>query len=67
MTHNGKVARYYAVIDGFRYILSEDTTIEAIAIPKIGCGLGGCKWEVMEELLREIENDFYIKFWVYEL
>ncbi len=43
------------------------TDIHTIAIPKIGAGRGGLKWEFVEELLREIEETYSIEFWVYDL
>jgi hypothetical protein len=43
------------------------------AIPLIGCGLGGLEWDVLKELLEELEEKFQgqgmtpIEFVVYEL
>lgn len=69
--HDGKkYARYWAITEGIvniiRVCIDTDKAHE-IAIPMIGCGLGGLDWSIMEKLLIEIENDFNIEFWVYKL
>lgn len=42
----------------------ESETIRGIAIPPLGCGLGGLKWEIVEPLimmhLRKIEQDLVV-------
>ena len=69
---NHKYASYYHVQVGIinivrgvpsRYSRAGDE----FAIPKIGCGLGGLKWEVMEELLTEIEEQTGAQFTVYSI
>jgi O-acetyl-ADP-ribose deacetylase (regulator of RNase III) len=60
-----KYAQYSALVLAFHYIDLKD--IKTIAIPKIGAGLGGLKWEFVQEILQEIEDMNSIEFWVYEL
>lgn len=69
----GKQARYTAILEcidsaniDFEH-LSDDDGILQIAIPLIGCGLGGLKWDILLELLEEIEERHPIEFVVYEL
>ena len=43
-----------------------DRGIFTIAIPQIGCGIGGLKWEDVEPVLRKTERDsFEWEVWVY--
>lgn len=51
-----KYARYWAVVDGMNRILENSPWIREIAIPRIGCGLGGLRWDVLRELLLEVEE-----------
>lgn len=45
-----------------------DTGKTSIAIPKIGAGLGGGSWEVIEAIIKEVErNRPNIEFVVYEI
>ena len=66
----GKQARYIAVIECLVTAAVDyerlDPNLE-IAIPLIGCGLGGLKWEVLKELLEEVEEKYNFGFVVYEL
>lgn len=66
----GKQARYTAVVDCL-VVAIEDYWVEGetiqVAIPLIGCGLGGLKWEVLKELLEEVEERYDAEFVVYEL
>lgn len=63
-----KVARYTAVVKSLQIVI--DYNLErgdAIAIPAIGCGLGGLKWSIVRELLEELEEDSGVEFHVYYL
>ena len=62
-----KQARYYAVVDAIRNVIESNGQVDNYAIPKIGCGLGGCDWNIMKVLLTELEIDFGVEFWVYDL
>lgn len=69
----GKQARYTAIVDclvaaieDYIYVPNEGETLQ-IAIPLIGCGLGGLKWEILKELLEEVEERYDAEFVVYEL
>lgn len=59
-----KYARYLYVAKGIWDICANSSATQ-FAIPKIGCSLGGLKWEVVEELLREVEEDLKVEFTVY--
>ena len=43
-----------------------DKEIESIAIPPLGCGLGGLKWDTVKELIEEHLGDFNTVIEVYE-
>ena len=72
VTQNGfgrdgrKYAKYWAVLKGLSEILYYHRG-EDVAITKIGCGLGGLNWETLKPLLIELEDDFEINFYVYEV
>ena len=39
-----------------------------VGVPKLGCGLAGGRWDVVEQILLEVEEEFTgIEFLVYEL
>ena len=40
--------------------------IESIAIPKIGCGLGGLEWGKVKEIIEEVFTDWEGILYVYE-
>lgn len=41
--------------------------IEEVAIPQIGCGIGGLEWEDVEPMLKTVEVSFAASFVVYVL
>lgn len=68
MTIGGiKPARYYAIQRGLLAVVRDYPRQKEFAIPKIGCGLGGCDWNIMEVHLKEIEQDCKVEFEVYSL
>jgi O-acetyl-ADP-ribose deacetylase (regulator of RNase III) len=60
----GKHASYFHVINGLHKAI-QYYNIKRMAIPKIGCSLGGLKWETMEILLKELEDLTGVEFYVY--
>lgn len=64
-----KYASYTAIMSGLVDIVNWNryNKITKFAIPKIGCGLGGLKWEIMEIILCDIEELYKVEFVVYEL
>jgi O-acetyl-ADP-ribose deacetylase (regulator of RNase III) len=66
-----KYARYLDVIDGVRHVFEDITSFRhpnpyGLAIPRIGCGLGGLDWGIMKELLLELEEKWEpFELWVY--
>jgi O-acetyl-ADP-ribose deacetylase (regulator of RNase III) len=46
---------------------SEDYVGNAIAMPKIGCGLGGGDWKVVSEILERLSERYGRDFHIYEL
>lgn len=67
---------YASIIAGFDAIaqeliknLSKDEKVIRIALPKIGAGLGGGDWNLIETLLVELEAMWkgYLEFTVYEI
>lgn len=61
----------YADLTAVAYCLIEvaewmhDNNAVTIAMPKIGCGLGGLKWDQVEILVNELLQDYEV--YVYEL
>lgn len=47
-----KYASYIAIVEGLTYIAKQNWS--RIAMPKIGCGLGGLNWTVVEALVDEV-------------
>jgi O-acetyl-ADP-ribose deacetylase (regulator of RNase III) len=41
--------------------------VREVALPQIGCGIGGLKWEDVQEVLERVEKDFSASFVVYVL
>lgn len=64
-----KYAYYISIVEGLIDIANWQRYFSnnKIAIPKIGCGLGGLDWNIMEVLLCEIEERYKVEFIVYEL
>lgn len=63
-----KYANYSAIITAiancYNHVFEKGSVI---AIPKIGSDRGGLKWEIMEMLLREMEEFLEIEFVVYSI
>lgn len=60
--HLGPDARYDAIFDAgmeaaehVMNISAEEDRTPILAIPRIGCGIGGLEWEKVETLLRAVE------------
>lgn len=68
-THYGtdgrKYASYEAIMHGLTTIRDENWS--HVAMPKIGCGLGGLQWTTVESLVEELLCDRGIDVAVYEL
>lgn len=67
-----RLVDYEACAQAFERLASEYDTWEGgkteIAIPKIGAGLGGGSWEVIEAIIKEVEkNRPNVEFIVYSL
>jgi O-acetyl-ADP-ribose deacetylase (regulator of RNase III) len=66
----GRDGRVYASTEHIRNSLVEfvcdNMPLVEVAIPKIGCGLGGLKWPNVEKVLLSLEEDYKIRFTVYE-
>lgn len=62
-----KFARYIHIIDAINDIFSTFWEVKQIAISRVGCSLGGLKWEIVEELLLEMEESRGIEFFVYHI
>lgn len=63
-----KYASYIAVVDTLRHVAKHIMQLggdKRIAIPKIGAGLGGLNWDILEELILEIEEETGAEFVVY--
>ncbi len=53
-------------IDNLRSLTQDGRTLE-IATPRIGAGLGGGDWAIIETLLKDIEQMMGVEFVVYDL
>ena len=38
-----------------------------VGIPRIGCGLAGGDWNVVSSILKSVEAQYGVEFWVYDL
>lgn len=65
----GRDARLVAIEDSMRRMvaIAERLKIDAIGMPKIGCGLGGLAWAHVAQIVHEITGETKIKILVYEL
>lgn len=65
-----KYGRYSAIARGLYDVASfvhRAAKIKRVAIPKIGCGLAGLDWNIVKEILLELEEQFDMEFEVYYL
>lgn len=58
---------YEVLYSGMRLICTEHPSQLRMAMPKIGCGLAGGKWEVVESILAAVAEEFERIFYIYEL
>lgn len=64
--YDGKKYINYNAISNIFKNLTEEMNIGKIAIPKIGAGLAGGDWNIIEALINESTGD-KLEVWVYEL
>ncbi len=67
-----KYASYFHIMNGIRKIIEGNPsyygrTRNVFAISKIGCSLGGLDWNVMEQILIDMEDELGAEFVVYYL
>lgn len=60
-----KYVNYAAIVQCFKS-LTENFEGDKIAIPKIGAGLAGGNWEIIEQIINDATGDD-LEVWVYEL
>lgn len=64
--YDGKrYVNYGAIVKCFDFI-KDNIRNETLAIPKIGCGLAGGDWNIVEQLINDTVGDD-LEIWVYEL
>ena len=64
--YDGKrYVNYAAIVKGFEKLV-ESKLCFTLAIPKIGCGLAGGDWDIVEQLINDTVGG-KIEVWVYEL
>jgi len=61
-----KYVNYAAVVTCFEKLSRLIPKNEILAIPKIGCGLAGGDWNIVEQLINDTVGD-ELEIWVYEL
>jgi len=65
---NGKrYVNYAAIVECFQHVKDDLCGVgNILAIPKIGCGLAGGDWNIVEQLINDTVGDD-LEIWVYEL
>lgn len=61
LPRNVRNVNYWAIGHCFRNL-----RVEKIAIPKIGCGLAGGDWSIVEQIINDATED-RVEVWVYEI
>ena len=64
---DGKQARYIHLVTSMTEFLSFIPSPFKVAIPMIGCSNGGLDWNIVKEILLEMEERYDVEFWVYSL
>lgn len=65
--YDGKrYVNYAAIVECFKSLKESGKFDGPIAIPKIGCGLAGGDWNIVEQLINDTVGDD-LEIWVYEL
>lgn len=61
-------SKYEYIQSGLRNLREElkDLNITSVAIPALGCGLGGLDWEIVKKMFIDELNDCDVSFHVYE-
>lgn len=61
-------SKYEYIQSGLRNLREElkDLNISSVAIPALGCGLGGLDWEIVKKMFIDELNDCDVSFHVYE-
>lgn len=62
-----KFARYIDVVESVEAMVKTFRSAKQFAISRLGCSLGGLKWEIVKELLLEIEERYEVEFWIYHI
>lgn len=62
-----KFARYIDVVKALEDMVKTFSNAKQFAVSRLGCSLGGLKWEIVKELMLEIEERYGIEFWVYHI
>ena len=53
------------IIKGLEKLKQQDGVYSSLAIPPLGCGLGGLKWSVVEKHIKEILKDSLCEVHIY--
>jgi O-acetyl-ADP-ribose deacetylase (regulator of RNase III) len=61
-----RYVNYAAIVKCFNTILDYMPHRSKLAIPKIGCGLAGGDWNIVEQLINDTVGDD-LEIWVYEI
>ena len=63
----GKHATLRAIEDSLKSmrVMADQIGIKSIAIPKIGCNLGGLQWELVQEVVKETFGTWEGNLFVY--
>lgn len=59
-------AIYDSVTECIKHSLGMDEITDQFHLPTIGCGLGGCDWEIVQHMLAVIEKKNGVNFTIWE-
>lgn len=62
-----RMVNYAAIAYGIRDMIEMHFAVGRFALPKIGAGLGGGDWNIIEAILRDIETIYSVEFVIYEI
>lgn len=65
----GKDASYSWLAQAVEFAVQtcKSCDVHSMAMPQIGCGIGGLEWEKVEKILLALENDYCFEFEVWSL
>ena len=56
---------FFGVAQTMRHMRNGE--LKTLALPRIGCGIGGLKWDEVEEALKQLEREFGVEVVIYDM